>query len=413
MIKRQSSSGLRINSEKGALLHSTFTVLLGTGWLCLLAGFPRPFVGDASAWGMPGGHDFVEYWAAAQLWLKGENPYNRVALLSVEQAVGWPEDTALPMYNPPWTLPLLLLVAWLPFGPAVQLWFFLGSTCLMVATCLLWSVQVPGSRSCLTALLLTLGFIPALVALYLGQISPWLLLGLALHFYGVQRNRDIVAGVGLGLLMIKPHVTYLFWPVALWWALRERRVGIVAGWAGYLGISSALALAWAPGVFADYVTMMTAALPPYAPPTLGTWLQLLADPRQHLPWLKLLPSLFAGLGLLAWLWRRRGSWQWPALASPLLLLSVPTAIYGWSFDFVVLLPVIFEMVASTYGARSAGKIIVLAGFVVFQLLLVAQRRIYPREMFSVWYPLALCALYVWTRLYRRSEPISGVPLGAA
>jgi len=378
------------------------------GLLCLVVWARTSSTTAVFAWGTPGTYDFVEYWAAAQLWLQGENPYDLAALLRVERAVGWPEDAPLPMYNPPWTLPLLLTIAPFPFGLAALIWLVLGSTWLMVASRLLWNVQVSSDRSYRTALLLILGFTPALVALHNGQISPWLLLGVAMALYGVQRNRDIMAGVGLALLMIKPHITYLFWPVALWWALRERRVGIVVGWVAALIVGSGLALLWAPVVFSHYFATMVTSAPPYAAPTLGTWLQLLVDPRQHQPWLQLLPSLLAGLGLLIWLWRRRGRWQWPDLSLPLLLVSVPTAVYGWSFDFVVLLPVVLKLIAGTRTTPDARRIVVLGALVVLQLTLLVQNRLRVNDVFSVWYPLALGTLYVWTHLRCRGESILGV-----
>jgi hypothetical protein len=368
------------------------TIILGLLWLVWW--YRSPAGVGTLAWGMPGSHDFVEYWSAAQLWLQGGNPYDPSALFKVEQTAGWPESVPLRMWNPPWTLPLMLPLAGLPLGIAAVIWFVLGCALLVGSARLLWNVTAPGDGHYRVAVWLSIGFLPTLTALQMGQIGLWLLFGIAGFLYSVHRRWDFSAGCALALLMIKPHLTYLLLLAALWWMLRERRLNMVAGWVASLGVASGLALVWAPDVFFNYAAAAVASPPPYATPTLGTYVGLLIDPNR--PWLRLLPSILSGLGLLVWLWRRRGPWRWPDVASPLLLVSVPTAVYGWGFDHVVLLPVVIGLVASLRTARTTRKLVVLSTLMMFQLLLVVQNGLGVNDMFFVWYPLALAGLYWWT-----------------
>src|SRR5687768_9403445 len=54
--------------------------------------------------------DFVEYWAAGNLCVRGENPYDAKEIEKLEKQLGREEDHVL-MWNPPWTLPIVM-----PFG---------------------------------------------------------------------------------------------------------------------------------------------------------------------------------------------------------------------------------------------------------------------------------------------------------
>ena len=52
--------------------------------------------------------DFIEYWAAAKLTLDGENPYDPALLLPLQLANGRATDEAVMMWNPPWSLAVVL-----------------------------------------------------------------------------------------------------------------------------------------------------------------------------------------------------------------------------------------------------------------------------------------------------------------
>ena len=55
--------------------------------------------------------DFVEYWAAGRLNATGQNPYDGELLLPLEREAGRDTDEPIMMWNPPWTLTLVM-----PFG---------------------------------------------------------------------------------------------------------------------------------------------------------------------------------------------------------------------------------------------------------------------------------------------------------
>src|SRR5947207_1920622 len=77
----------------------------------LLGGQVRQLLADPTIWPPD---DFVEYWAAAKLTLNGENPYDPAKLLPLQQAAGRDTDEAIMMWNPPWSLAVVLPLGVLP-----------------------------------------------------------------------------------------------------------------------------------------------------------------------------------------------------------------------------------------------------------------------------------------------------------
>jgi hypothetical protein len=354
--------------------------------LLLLRG-PAAFRGR---FGLVGSHDFLEYWGAARLLWHGGNPYDPVALLAVEQGVGWPESRALMMYNPPWTLTLLLPLAPLPFGLATITWLLVQLGLLLGCSLLLWRYFAPDDRRYWIGPLLAAAFAPSVFALRMGQISPWLLLGVVGFLWCQRGRRDLLAGASLALLTIKPHVAYLFWLAALWWAWRSRRWRVLAGWLAALIAASGVVLLFSPAIFANYLVVV-AGPQDWASPTFGGWLRFFFGLERT--WLQYLPSLLGLLGLAIWLWRRRGPWHWREVASPLLLASGLAAAYGWSFDQVVLLPVLVDLVARLRWASVSRRVAVLAALVLSQAGLWILNQYSVNEIFYVWHVPVFAAIY--------------------
>src|ERR1700687_1555271 len=69
--------------------------------------------------------DFVEYWAAGRLNAAGENPYDPEKLLPLERQAGRDTDEAVMMWNPPWTLLLVMPFGLLPARFSQLLWLAL------------------------------------------------------------------------------------------------------------------------------------------------------------------------------------------------------------------------------------------------------------------------------------------------
>lgn len=281
-------------------------------------------------------YDFAEYWAAGRLFAAGANPYDAEQIGSLERAAGRDGD-ALLMWNPPWTLPLVLPFGLLPPRAAHLLWLALHFLVVLASADAVWRYY-GGSRECRgVAWMLAFLFTPTFLTLYLGQISALLLAGAVLFLHQERRGHDWSAGAATVLLAIKPHLFALFWLALLLWTVRQRRWRIGGGAASTLLAATLIALLVDPAVLAQYWQTLTQTPPAqYHSPTLGTVLRLICgEGRFGLQFLAVLP----GLVWFVPMWRRyRACWDWGERLPVLLLVSLLTAPYGaWPFDSIVLL----------------------------------------------------------------------------
>jgi hypothetical protein len=279
-------------------------------------------------------------------------------------------------------------------------WLLVQLGLLLGCGLLLWGYFAPDDQHYWIGPLLAAAFAPSVFALRMGQISPWMLLGVAGFLWGERGRRDLLAGASLALLTIKPHVAYLFLLAVLWWAWRSRRWRVLAGWLAALLAASGVVLLFAPGVFANYLAVV-AGPQDWASGTFGAWLRFFFGLERT--WLQYLPSFLGLLGLAIWLWRRQGPWHWPEVTSLLLLASALTAAYGWSFDQVVLLPVLIDLVARLRWASAGRRVAVLAALVLSQAGLWLLNQVSVNEIFYVWHVPVFAAIY-WLGVRRAPRP---------
>ena len=162
------------------------------------------------------GGDAQAYWAAVRIWLEGGDPYH-------------PTGPFLPYVYAPWTLPLFVPWALLPWDVA---WFvYRGATILL----LLWSIRWAYTRRPLaTAILLLILAFPIAGYLDTGNIN----LPLALALFGAQFAGPKAGGLIWGLATWMKWVPALLWPVL---QPRARGWGLI-----FLALSALLSLAMLP-----------------------------------------------------------------------------------------------------------------------------------------------------------------------
>jgi Glycosyltransferase family 87 len=323
--------------------------------------------------------DFVQYWSAGRLNLHGQNPYDPELLYPLERQAGWGnEEVAVMMWNPPWTLTLVMPLGVLPSKMAQIVWLLLHLAIVMVCARAIWLLYGGPPRRVWLAWALALGFAPTLFLLMMGQISGLLLLGLTGFLWGERHNRPWVAGASAALCAVKPHLGILFAVALALEALRSRRAfGIALRGAVVLAAAALVPLAFNPEVWSQYrdAARLPAAgahvpLTDWVHPTLGYEL------RKALPgepfWAQFVPLGLALVALVPYWWLRRRSWNWLEELPRLTLVGALTACYGgWAFDLVVLLvPVLQAAVWLIQLGRPALSIAFGAAFVVENALLL-------------------------------------------
>ncbi len=337
--------------------------------------------------------DFVEYWAAGRLNLHGENPYDPARVEELERSVGVDSEAIL-MWNPPWTLPLVMPLGLLDCGVARLLWMCLHLAVLIGCIDILWRLYGGAAEHRLRACILAFAFVPTLFCLTAGQIGPLVLLGAVGFLVGIKQRRDGWAGAAAVLLAVKPHLAYLFWIALLLWSVRQRRWAVLGGGilTGLLAVG--VALLFNPHVLSQYWYTFTHQPPAqYRSPTLGMALRLLLG-KEHfrLQFLAMVP----GLAWLALHWRRyRDAWDWRERLPILLLASMVTAPYGaWLFDLVVLLVPVLQRGAEV---RRDNWQLPLGVFAAFNCLAVVQLGFEAEYLYFIWMTPALLLAYVALR----------------
>jgi Glycosyltransferase family 87 len=302
-------------------------------------------------------NDFSLYWVAAKQLLSGQNCYVPASSHGLVQLFSLTNQEPLVMFGPPWTVPVILWIGFLPFQLAQLLWTMVLVSCLGISVVWLWELYGE-KRSPLWAGLLTVTFLPVLATFLLAQIGPILLLGLT-GFLRFHERRPYVAGAFLYLIALKPHLALLLWPALVLWALRGCWKPLTAF---FVTISAAnlFALVLRPSVFRDYKTMLAEHhVAFYETPTLGSILR-------HTSGYAALQYLLVGLAL-AWFlryWQTRASrWDWKTGLPLLLLVSTLAAPYAWFSDQIILLPALFYAASRTWEHSLARIVAVAVGYI--------------------------------------------------
>jgi hypothetical protein len=395
--------------------HPAYWYMVAAAWavVALVLFFQTGYLRKNYAYGSPGTTDFIEYWSAGQLLRRDENPYDAGKLHDLQLELGlhppseWPSGLPIIMWNPPWLLVWIYPLLWLPFLTAAQVWIFVNGLLILLGTSLIWlSLNPKKERKPLGfAWVAATLFVPTLLTLRMGQMSGLMLVGVAGFLYFACRNYDFLAGTCLALTTIKPHVVYLVWIAVIGWVILERRWKVVAGGAAALlptlGILTALWPGWLPA----YRTATANAPLYWQTASMGGILRLFL--LDEAPWGQFLPPLLGCVGLAIYWLKCRPPFQWQSDLGPLLLVSVPTAAYGWAYDQLLLmvpyLTIIFWLLQSGQ-LTVKHKVVALAGLVLIAAGMVTENLYGISEVFFFWPPCVLGAIYLYVWHARRSAP---------
>ena len=338
-------------------------------------------------------HDFICYWSTAKLAVARKNPYDPVAILTLERAAGAPYQDAFVMRNPPWALFLVLPLGWLSIPVAAVLWTFSIVVAALASVRLLW----PWARGRIP--LLAWFFAPVILCAAAGQTATFPLLGVSL-FLHFQARRPYAAGVALLLPAMKPHLFLLFWPVLLLDCWRRRDYRVLAGMGAGLAAAMVFAQCIDAHVWSHYVTMMRTqhAGDEYLP-NISIALRGL---RPQDWWLQMLPTA-AGVALVMWQrWRQR-EWDWRREGAMVFAASVLTAPYSWPTDQALFLPAVL----AGYARASKWGLAVFAALNVLEIVEAARHApmTAPAYLWTAPAWMLWCAYaYLWPR---RARPRSG------
>jgi hypothetical protein len=383
--------------------HLTFFTLLLS--LALLA-----YLLAANAAQLFRADDFVQYWAAGRLNLSGGNPYDGAQLYALQRSVGWEEAAPLMMWNPPWMLALAMPLSLLPYTAARALWLLGGFAIIILCADVCWRLYGGVERRRWVAWLVALFFTPTMMALKLGQISPLVLLGVVGFLYATTHERWMLAGISAALIAVKPQLLYLLWPVLLLWALQMRNWRLPVALAATLLVSTGVALAANPLVVKHYLHLNLNETPfIWATPTLGSLLRYLLGDEKH--WLQFIPAVLGCVWLIQYWQRNQSAWRWTEQMPLVLLVSLVTMPFGWTYDGVILIPAAVQ--ATVWLARGQRRLHSAIGAIAHIILVACALAVYGAgwtDFANFWLAPALLAMYLVIRRVAMAEPLAAAQM---
>jgi hypothetical protein len=288
--------------------------------------------------------DFIRFWASGKLNIQSQNPYDpqRIELLQIEAgslASGLSANSI--MLNPPWALTLIMPFSFISFQISRLVWLLISALLILISSQLLWRIYSGHPKQRWLALLVVFIFAPTISVLEKGQITTILLLGLVgfLYFTGIERN-DWLAGISIALVSIKPQVAFLFWIALLFWVLQQHRWMIPISALITILSLTLIAVLFNPQIVKQYFAMLqTYQLSDWAVPTIGSYLRFFWLGLDKI-WLQFLPSILGALWFIYYWYKQHASWNWADKLPIILLVSLLTSPYSWTYDQIILLPAI-------------------------------------------------------------------------
>ncbi len=353
-----------------------------------------------AARGVPYMNDFIAYWSVGRLLLDGANPYDTAAILELQRILGSQFVDPGVVRNPPWTLPLLLPFASLPFATGWYAWIVAQLALVGGSAAALWRLFGGRARPAV-AIGIAFGFPPALFVALGGQIGGFLLLGLAGFTWAIVGRRDFVAGLFLAILTLKPHLLLPFGIIVLLWTAKQRRPGALIGAAAGVAAGSLVVLLLQPEIFRQYLEFAAVQVPDEdVVSTPGAALRLALGFDRF--WVQWIPAVVGSTWAAVHYIRNSAGWDWSRQLPLVGAVSWLSAPYGWVYDMVILVPAVLDGAARIESARD--RRLARRAFAAFLLIGVAvwaQQLGAGSGVAHAWVGFAILGL--WLAVARRTD----------
>jgi alpha-1,2-mannosyltransferase len=161
------------------------------------------------------GTDFFYYFCVSKLVALGHGGqiYDSRVLGALERHLASPlrvPGGLIPNVYPPFFAAALAPLAELPYSPAYDVWLLINCIALGLSLLYLERYAQLSRTGVIVFRIAALASLPVIVALLLGQVSLLMLALLCITFEALRTDRDRVAGVALGLTLIKPQYALAF-----------------------------------------------------------------------------------------------------------------------------------------------------------------------------------------------------------
>lgn len=335
--------------------------------------------------------DFSQFWFAANQVALGNNPYTQAALL-----------------YPPWVIPFFLPFGFLTFNTSRWIWYFIQIGLLFWVFHQAWSIYHGPKRVQWVAWVVGFFFSATVFTLILGQLSLIVLAGVIVFLKCIEKTHfgwQDYLGIGLAgyLISLKPQTFYLFWIFWVVWVITHKQWRpFLASITGILGASVLLSAVF-PDILLSYLIGLIQSPPViWGTPTIGYWLRYILG-EEYFGLQFIAPLLGVGWALLHWRHSKK-QWRWQDQIPNIAFVTLLTAPYAWTHDYLILLPAIFQGLSAT--ARQAGFArlgLYAVTWAVFNFMLIGMH-FYLSDFYFIW-QLPILFLFSWlpVRFWRASN----------
>jgi hypothetical protein len=351
--------------------------------------------------------DFFQFWAGGSQNLQAKNPFDPVAIeqLRIQQGSNPGSDKVPIMLNPPWMMALSMPFGLISYPVSRLTWLLLCIIIVLVSALTLWRLYSSNPKQRWLAILAVFIYAPTISVLEKGQLTSLVLLGLTgFLYFTVYKRNDWMAGVCLYLVSSKPQVVVLFWLAVLIWVIQQHRWLVLVSTALTVIMLTLISIAFNPPIIQQYMVMLqTYGISDWANPTIGAYLRFFWFGLDKF-WLQFLPSALASIWFIVYWVRRQGAWDWKMEMPVILLVSLVTAPYAWTYDQVVLIPVIIQSAIwlAADWKRWSARIFVIVFLALSMLDLYLHTRF--DEFWFIWLAPAMLVWYLLIRWQFRGSP---------
>lgn len=170
----------------------------------------------------PLGHDFRGYYAASQVFLAGDDPYNyRVVANVLQELTGRMGNN--PFYYPPWFAVAVAPFALLPYQIARTVWLLFNVILWLVGLFRLSSLmEWPISPWARRLFYLATSYLFALFTWRYEQLGIFIFFLLVASLWAADKKRYRLSGAMLALMLTKPTISILIIIAVLFWLCRNQ-----------------------------------------------------------------------------------------------------------------------------------------------------------------------------------------------
>lgn len=349
--------------------------------------------------------DFVRFWAGAKLTFVGQNPFDPTNISRLQAEAGMTSTgdgiTSI-ILNPPWALSFFLPFGVLSYPVSRLIWLLISIVLVVICASSLWHFYDGLPNQKWIAWVVAIIFAPTISVLEKGQIAPLILISIVGFIYFVEyRHNDLAAGAILAFATTKPQIVYIFGLAALIWVIQQRSWLIFVGTGVTTVLLTVLPMIFNPSIIQQYLTaMQTYQTAEWATPTFGSYLRFFLFGTNAV-WPQFLPVII-GILWFIFFWRKHAlSWSWVERQPIMLLVSLLTAPYAWTYDYVILLPAVVQAAVWLLNERKLWSTYLLVGMFVGISLLDLVLHMKQSDFWFIW---LAPAILIWYLLVRKNSP---------